>query len=91
MFNQDDFFQTYQQEINHGQARLNYELCVVDFKVIEALKGVLDIVKTIATLPAIAHHLRGVDFGKMEAAIADAYETSTRVPGIKPPGCEPPP
>ena len=92
MYNQEyDPNRFTQQQINHGQARLNYQLCVVDFQVIETLKGVLDIVKAIAAVPAIAPHLDGVDFGKMEAAIADAYKTNVRVPDIKPPGCEPPP
>jgi hypothetical protein len=92
MYNQEEDSNRFtQREINRGQARLNFQLCVVDFQVIEALKGVLDIVKAIAALPTIAPHLAGVDFGKMEDAIADAYNTSEHVPDILPPGCEPPP
>jgi hypothetical protein len=85
--------QTYnftQDEINHGQRRINFELCEVDMSVIETLKMIVEILKKVRALPPLTHDLQDLDFNKIEAAISKAYNTSKKVADIKPPGCEAP-
>src|SRR5215213_1282743 len=71
-----------QSAINRGQRRINYSLTMVDEKLAKALEALRD---AIAALPA-AHN---IDLEEVNEAINDALETSRKVAGIKPPGCDP--
>lgn len=80
-----------QDQINGGQARINYELVEVDKKVIWALKDILGILKDVVKAPPVAAHLSAVDIKKMEDALQATYSAIMKVADIKPPGCEAPP
>lgn len=71
-----------QSAINSGQRKINYALTLVDEKLAKALEALKD---ALASLPA-AHN---IDLTEVNEAINDAVETSRRVAGIKPPGCDP--
>lgn len=75
----DDFSQL---AINKGQRRINYELVVVDQKLAKALEALKCI---IAGTPGFEN----VDFDEFEGAISDVYDTSRKVAGHVPPGCDP--
>ena len=77
-----------QDEINHGQRRINFELCEVDKNVIETLKMIVEVLKKIKALPPLTRDLQSIDFNKIEAALSKADDTSKTVADIKPPGCE---
>ena len=79
------------EEINEGQKKINGALVEVDTRVISTLKDILGVVKTIATLPTVAPHIRGVDFKPLETALTEAEYFSKKVADINPPGCAPPP
>jgi DNA topoisomerase VI subunit B len=79
-----------QDEINYGQARINFELCEVDINVIETLKMIVDALKKIKALPPLTHDLQSIDLNKLEASLSKAYNISKKVADIKPPGCEGP-
>jgi len=79
-----------QDEINHGQRRINFELCEVDFNVIESLKMIVETLKKVQALPPLSHDLQSIDFNKIEAALSKASNISKKVADIKPPGCEGP-
>ena len=79
-----------QDEINKGQRRINYELCEVDSKLLEALNALLCLLKEPRTPPQISQGLRQADFSTVEAAISAATDISEKVADIKPPGCEGP-
>ena len=78
------------KEVNEGQARINYELNHVDFKVIDALKLTVQILKKIKDLPPLAHNTKDIDLTKIEETISQAEKQSGLVADIKPPGCLPP-
>jgi hypothetical protein len=78
-YHPEDFSQS---AINSGQRKINYALTLVDEKLAKALKALRD---AIAALPA-AHQ---IDLEEVNKAINDALETSRKVAGIKPPGCDP--
>jgi len=80
-----------QEEINIGQQKINGALSEVDKRVISNLKEILGILKTIAALPALAPHLKGVDFGALDKALQEAEYFNKKVAEITPPGCAPPP
>lgn len=70
----------------YGQQQLNYYFTQVDFKVIGALRTLLDTLKELG--PEISQ--KDLDFSSIEAAIDDADETVKRLADIRPPGCEGP-
>lgn len=78
-YNPDDYTQP---EINKGQRKINYALTLVDEKLAKAIEALRD---AVAALPA-AHN---IDLDEVNKAIDDALDTSRRVAGIKPPGCDP--
>lgn len=65
-----------------GQARINGELCRVDWRIVEALRAVQ---AALAACPGCA----GVDLTALTNAINAAEEISAKVADIKPPGCNP--
>ena len=71
-----------QPAINRGQRRINYELVVVDQKLAKALEALKCI---IAGTPGF----HNVDFDAFEGALSEVYETSKKVAGHVPPGCDP--
>ena len=71
-----------QPAINRGQRRINYELVVVDQKLAKALEALKC---AIAGTPGF----EDVDFDAFEGAISDVYQTSSKVAGHVPPGCDP--
>lgn len=75
-----------QEEINYGQRQLNYYLTQADFKVIEALRTVVD------TLEGLRADIwqKERDLTPIQAAIDEADETVKRLADIRPPGCEGP-
>lgn len=79
-----------QEEINKGQRRINYELCEVDSKLIEAINALLCLLKDPRTPPQPSQGLRQADFSTVEAAISEATKISEEVADIDPPGCEGP-
>lgn len=78
------------KQVSDGQAQINYVLNHVDFKVIDALKLTVQILKKIKDLPPLAHDTKDIDFTKLEEALSQAEEKSGLVADIKPPGCLPP-
>jgi|KBSSwiStaDraftv2_1062776.scaffolds.fasta_scaffold69185_4 hypothetical protein len=78
-YNPDDYTQS---GINKGQRKINYALTLVDEKLVKAIEKLRD---AIAAVPA-AHN---IDLAEVNEAIDDALETSKKVAGIKPPGCDP--
>jgi hypothetical protein len=79
------------EEINKGQAKINFQLVAVDQKTISALKDILGIIKNIAAVPALAAHLRDLDVSSIEKVLDDAMVQSNGVADIIPPGCQAPP
>jgi hypothetical protein len=79
------------EEINKGQAKINFQLVDVDQKTISALRDTLGIIKEIAAIPALASHLRNLDFSSLEKGLDEAQEQSKKVADIIPPGCQAPP
>jgi hypothetical protein len=63
-----------------GQARINGELCRVDWRIVQALKAVQE---ALAACTGCA----GVNLTALTDAINVAEGLSTRVADIKPPGC----
>lgn len=82
---------SYQDDFNAGQKKVNGALVQVDTRVISTLKELLGVVKTIAALPTVAPHIRGIDFKPLETALTEAEYYSEKVADINPPGCAPPP
>ena len=70
-----------QQEINDGQRKINGALCYVDWYVIEALE------ELIKALENNGSGLR-INLDEAKKAIKVAYDTSPKVAGIEPPGCD---
>jgi hypothetical protein len=81
----------YQDDFNAGQKKVNGALVEVDTRVISTLKDILAVIKTIAAIPTVAPHVRGVDFSPLETALNEAKYYSEKVADINPPGCAPPP
>ena len=79
------------EQINSGQAKINFQLVDVDQKTISALRTILGFIKEIAAVPAVAAHLRTLDFSSLEKALDGAEEQSKGVASITPPGCQAPP
>ena len=77
-------------EVSDGQAKINYVLNHVDFKVIDALKLTIKILKRVKDLPPLAHDTKDIDFTAIEAVISEAEKHSGSVADIRPPGCLPP-
>lgn len=75
-----------QDEINHGQQRIISELVQIDRKVLEALKAVIDILKTVGEGSATASKIAQIDLNSLEAAISRAHSVNVRVSDIIPPG-----
>ena len=73
----------YSDEIYYGQRRINGELCRVDWKLIQALKTIYEILATLR--PPVRDQL----LEALKGAIEDADRTSANVASIKPPGCDP--
>ena len=71
-----------QTQINDGQKQINGALCIVDWKIIEALKTLTD---ALAATPGVNR----VNLDQVNAALADAFRSSAAVAEIVPPGCEP--
>lgn len=80
-----------QDQINYGQARINFELCAVDSKVIDILKEVVETLKAAAASPSATGPLKRMDFSRLDALLEEASMANHQVAEIKPPGCEPPP
>jgi len=78
-YNPDNYTQA---DINKGQRKINYALTLVDEKLAKAIEALRD---AIAALPP-AHNINLEDVNKK---INDALDTSKKVAGIKPPGCDP--
>ena len=78
-YNPDNYTQA---DINKGQRKINYALTLVDEKLAKAIEALRDV---IAALPP-AHNINLEDVNKK---INDALDTSKKVAGIKPPGCDP--
>ncbi len=76
-----------QEEINKGQRRINYELCEVDTKLIEAMKALLCVLKEPRTPAQTSQGLRPADFSTVEAVLSEATRINDEVADIKPPGC----
>ena len=80
-----------QEKINQGQRWINYELCHVDEKVIEALRlCVNSLIQIKAALPP-SPTTKEINVDQVSVAISEALAISKKVAGLKPPGCEPPP
>ncbi|HET6976731.1 MAG TPA: hypothetical protein VFI24_10440 [Pyrinomonadaceae bacterium] len=76
-----------QDEISQGQQRVNSELVQIDLKLLEAIKAVLDILKTgnaLPLAPEVISKLQQMDFSSLEEDISRVSVT-----GIVPPGCKP--
>ncbi len=67
----------------HGQKRINGELCRVDWKLVNALRAIYEILSTMH--PPVRDNL----LAAVKRAIDDADATSEKVASIKPPGCDP--
>ena len=78
-------------EINKGQAKINFQLVEVDQKTISALRTILGFIQDIAAVPGVSAHLRTLDFSSLEKALDDAEKQSKGVASITPPGCQAPP
>ncbi len=74
----DDFHQT---AINHGQRKINYKLTVVDEKLIEAVK---QLINAIARLPNPPQ----AEITAASMAMTQAKELNVKVAEVKPPGCD---
>lgn len=79
------------EEVNKGQAKINYLLVEVDEKTISTLRDIIGIIKEIVTVPAIASHLKDIDFDKLEKVLDEAEKQGEIVADIIPPGCQAPP
>ena len=75
-----------QDEINHGQRMINYMLCQVDMNTIDALKHIIDILKTLTEHT----YRKDIDFSRAEAAIVKADEAVSKIAEIRPPGVQTP-
>ena len=73
----------YTKEIYEGQRQINGALCRADWKVIQALRLIHNI------LADLRPHVAQDVLGQLERAIAEADDVSGKVAGFKPPGCEP--
>jgi hypothetical protein len=82
--------ETYQQEFNYGQARINYELNAVDMDFLKTLKVVVEALQKLKDFPQLTGQLAEIDFTPICAALTDAETRSTTVASIRPPGCEGP-
>ena len=82
---------SYQEDFNAGQKKVNGALVEVDKRVISTLKDLLELVKTIAAIPTVAPHIKGIDFSPLETALKEAKYYSDKVADINPPGCAAPP
>lgn len=80
-----------QEETNAGQRKINGALCEVDSRVILTVKDILELVKSIAAIPTVAPHIRGLDFSSLEKALDEAEYFNKKVAEITPPGCALPP
>ena len=78
-------------EINKGQAKINFQLVEVDQKTISVIRAMLSIFKDMANVPGAPAHLKKIDFGSLEKALDGAEEQSKGVASITPPGCQAPP
>ena len=79
-----------QEEINYGQARINFELVRVDEKLIESLNALVTVLNTAKQDRSAAPALRQMDLSQVIASLEEAAEISGKVADIKPPGCEEP-
>lgn len=66
-----------------NQARINYELVLVNRKLIEALTILIKFLQ--------AHGLKQVELSQFEGLLTDAGKIATAVASIDPPGCQGPP
>lgn len=71
----------HQLAINRGQRKINYKLTVVDAKLIEAVKALIN---AIAGLPNPPQQL----ITEASMAITQAKEVNDMVASIRPPGCD---
>lgn len=78
------------EQVNDGQARINYELCEVDMSVMKALEDAVGILKAVVATQPLATQLKDVDFNRIEETLRAAYRTSREVADIIPPGCQGP-
>ena len=78
-YNPDDYTQA---EINSGQRKINKALTVVDEKLIKVIEALRD---ALVAFPPT----HNINLDEVNKAITDASDTSKKVAGIKPPGCDP--
>ena len=71
-----------QLAINRGQRKINYQLSVVDEKLIEAVKALITAIAGLPNPPQDA-------ITAASMAIARAKEVSDKVAETRPPGCDP--
>ena len=71
-----------QEEINAGQQKVNGNLCRVDWRLIQALEKVSDILGGIPSVDAAT-------VASLNKLIQDADQISEKVAGDDPPGCQP--
>ena len=77
-----------QDEINYGQRRINFELCEVDSKLIEAVRKLIEILQDTRQLPPpAASGARQTVFAPVEELLTEATTESKGVADIDPPGC----
>lgn len=79
------------KDVHDGQAQINYVLNHVDMKLIDSLKVIVEVLKTLKDLPQFTRLLNQFDLTKMADELSLAQKHSDLVASIKPPGCEPPP
>jgi hypothetical protein len=73
----------YNDDVQNGQRKINGQLCRVDWKLVNALRVIYDILA--ASRPPVSSEL----LASLKQAIDDADHTSSKVAEIKPPGCDP--
>lgn len=76
-------------QVNNGQAKINYVLNHVDMNMIEALKFTVQVLKIVKASPSLMHEMKAIDFTKIDETLKVAEEHSKLVADIKPPGCIP--
>src|SRR5690242_14561684 len=77
------------EQVNNGQAKINYVLNHVDMDLIEVLKFTVRVLKMVKASPSLMRELRDIDFTRIDEVISLAEKNSGLVADIKPPGCTP--
>lgn len=83
-----------QEQINKGQRHINYELVRVDDRLIKIIRMLVDMLKQAKAFPEAAPQSKAsqrlATVKTIEDELDDVTSISSKVAGIKPPGCEPP-